>query len=121
MSITTDSTKFINVSLKRSNIKLVVNKIDISIDTAMLWLVESLYKHRSHFPKTLVSANAITAVAKLYGYTVSELYHCKQYVEMFHSETSDKTKEKHNRLFFGKNIVQCVSCLRRMHMEWGYI
>ena len=94
MNLKTDTTTFISISPNRSNIKLVIKKIDNSVDTAMFWLIDSLERLRVDFPKTLIYANSITDVSKLYWYTVAEVPNCKQHVQMFHSETEESLKTK---------------------------
>ncbi|XP_063426214.1 bifunctional 3'-5' exonuclease/ATP-dependent helicase WRN-like [Mytilus trossulus] len=94
LNFKTDTTMFLNVSPNKSNIKLVVKKIENSVDTAMFWLIDSLERLGKDFPKTLIYANSINEVSKLYTYTTTEVPRCKSLVEMFHSETSDKNKKK---------------------------
>ncbi|XP_048777465.1 probable ATP-dependent DNA helicase RecS [Ostrea edulis] len=85
--------KFISVSPNKTNIKLVVKKIDNAIETAMYWLIDSLENMKMNFPKTLIYANSIADVSKLYSYVVSELEECAKHVEMFHSETPEEKKK----------------------------
>lgn len=93
LNLRQEHTKFISVSPNKTNIKLVVNKIDNATETAMYWLIDSLEHMKVDFPKTLIYANSISGVSKLYSYVVSELVECAKHVEMFHSETPEVKKK----------------------------
>jgi superfamily II DNA helicase RecQ len=60
----------------------------------MYWLVNGIDNLRRAFPKTLIYANSISDVAKLYSYVINELSDCAEFVDMFHSETSDENKSE---------------------------
>lgn len=93
LNLRQEHTKFISVSPNKTNIKLVVKKIDNATETAMYWLIDSLEHMKVDFPKTLIYANSISDVSKLYSYVVSELVECAKHVEMFHSETPEVKKK----------------------------
>ena len=67
--------------------------MDRNVETLICWLIDALENKREQFPKTLVYCNSITDVSKLYNYVVKEIPTCSEYVQMFHSETPDDTKQ----------------------------
>ena len=87
------NTIFISISPNKSNIKLVVKKVDNAVETSMFWIIDSLEQLKSNFPKTLVYANSISDVSKLYTYVASELPSCVRHIQMFHSETPEEKKK----------------------------
>ena len=94
LNLRNEHTKFISVSPNKTNIKLLVKRIDNSIETSMYWIIDSLEKMKCDFPNTLIYANSISHVSKLYAYVESELPQCSKHIDMFHSETPDQRKKK---------------------------
>lgn len=88
-----ESTIMITKSPNRSNIKLVISKTNNTIEEGMYWLISGMETLRHAFPKTLIYANSISDVAKLYTYVVNELPDCAEFVDMFHSETTEENKK----------------------------
>ncbi|XP_048728846.2 ATP-dependent DNA helicase RecQ-like [Ostrea edulis] len=88
-----ESNIMITKSSNRSNIKLVISKTNNTIEEGMYWLISGMETLRHAFPKTLIYANSISDVAKLYTYVVNELPDCAEFVDMFHSETTEENKK----------------------------
>ena len=84
----------ITVSPNKSNIKLVAAKVPNVLEMAMSWMVDGLSSLQESFPRTLIYCRSITDVSKLYTYITEELPESAHHVDMFHSETTDSSKEK---------------------------
>ena len=72
----------VTISPNKSNIKLVVKKVDRDIESAMYWVIEALSSLRELFPRTLIYCNSISDVWKLYNYIVREIVECAQFIDM---------------------------------------
>lgn len=92
LNLKMESTTILSVSPNKSNVKLLVKQIDNDITSSMFWLLDNLQRLKENFPKLLIYANSITDVAKLYNYMVTEVPECRNYLEMFHSETPERKK-----------------------------
>lgn len=79
----------ITLSPNKSNIKIVVQKVQNSVEMALLWLVDGLESLKGEFPKTLVYCNSI-----IYQHILTECPNLINCVAMFHSESAEKTKDK---------------------------
>jgi superfamily II DNA helicase RecQ len=84
----------ITLSPNKSNIKLIVKKVSNSVEMALLWLIDGLIKLKDEFPKTLIYSNSIKDASMIRQYILTECPDCVPYVEMFHSESADKTKDR---------------------------
>ncbi|XP_069105520.1 bifunctional 3'-5' exonuclease/ATP-dependent helicase WRN-like [Argopecten irradians] len=94
LSLRPETTVTITVSPNRPNIKLTAVKVSNILEMAMSWIVDGLSTLQETFPRTLIYCRSITDVSKLYAYISEELPECVQHLEMFHSETTDSSKEK---------------------------
>jgi len=74
----------ITMSPNKSNIKICVEKVENTLEMAMVCLVDALGELKETFPRTRIYVNSITDIAKLYDYITRELPECNKYDEMFH-------------------------------------
>lgn len=84
----------ITLSPNKSNIKLIVKKVSNSVEMALLWLIDGLNTLKEEFPKCLVYCNSIKDASIIYQYILTECPDLIHYVEMFHSESAEKTKDR---------------------------
>ena len=78
----------------KSNIKLIVKNMSNSVEMALLWLIDGLVSLKEDFPKSLVYCNSIRDASMLYLYILMECPDLIFFVEMFHSESIEKTKDR---------------------------
>ena len=77
-----DDAVTVRVSPNKSNIKLIVKKIE-SVETDFLGIVEAAEENR--MPRTLIYCSSIKDVSLVYNYLVGEISNAKVFIGMFHS------------------------------------
>ena len=102
-----DNPAEITLSPNKSNIKLIVRKMSNSVETALLWLIDGLVSLKEDFPKSLVYCNSIRDASMIYQYILMECPDLIYFVEMFHSESVEKTKDR-----IISSLGNCTSDLR---------
>ncbi|XP_033754691.1 probable ATP-dependent DNA helicase RecS [Pecten maximus] len=81
----------IRLSPNKPNIKLVVHKIQNSVDMAMVWLVDAICNE--DFPRTIIYCTTIKAASDMYMYITTEKPEASSSVEMYHSESPEASKQ----------------------------
>ena len=84
-----------------------MKKMSNSGETALLWLIDGLVSLKEDFPKSLVHCNSIRDAFMIYQYILMECPDLIYFVEMFHSESEEKTKDR-----IISSLGNCTSDLR---------
>ena len=87
-----DNPTEITMSPNKSNIKLTVLKVSNCVEMAMTWMVDELSVKKQAFPKCIIYCQTIKDTSKIYHYLTTEIPECSCHVDMFHYESTEKSK-----------------------------
>ncbi|VDI35754.1 Hypothetical predicted protein [Mytilus galloprovincialis] len=92
LCLQTENLYVVTRSPNKTNIKIVVNKVESQIESSMCWLIDTIKVKKMDIKPMLLYANSIKDVSNLYKFITTEIQDFKPYVQMYHSETTDQIK-----------------------------
>ncbi|XP_076072468.1 ATP-dependent DNA helicase RecQ-like [Mytilus galloprovincialis] len=92
LCLQTENLYVVTRSPNKTNIKIVVNKVESQIESSMCWLIDTIKVKKMDIEPMLLYANSIKDVSNLYKFITTEIQDFKPYVQMYHSETTDQIK-----------------------------